>query len=237
MDMELFEDIGLSQREVKIYIKLLELGQSSAGRILKEAQIQNSVFHFCINRLIQKGLVSYVKRNSFKLYSAADPDSILVYLKDKEERIKEILPTLRSKQSSDKSASSVEMYEGAKGIMTGLNSMLEHTSRGDEFLFFSADNPGMDAEIQKFYERYDTRRREKGLVIKGIIPTRLKRFYSHRMHIHQKFTDMPVPANSAIYKDKMMFITWGEKPVGMLMRSKQIVDRQTEFFNALWKML
>jgi len=56
--------------------------------------VQNSVFHFSINRLIEKGLVSYVKKGKVKIYSAADPKQFLIYLKEKEKRVKDLLPGL-----------------------------------------------------------------------------------------------------------------------------------------------
>ena len=68
MDTKALEDIGLTQGEIKVYLALLEIGPSTAGSILEKAGIQNSVFHFCVNSLIEKGLVSYVKKNKFRVY-------------------------------------------------------------------------------------------------------------------------------------------------------------------------
>jgi len=60
MNTKILEDIGLTPGEIKVYLTLLEEGASSAGKILEQAQIQNSVFHFNINRLMEKGLVSSI---------------------------------------------------------------------------------------------------------------------------------------------------------------------------------
>ena len=92
MDIKPLEDIGLTEKEIKIYVTLLELGPSSAGKILEKAGIQNSVLHFCVNRVIEKGIVSYIKKGKFRIYNSADPESFLSYLRIKEEEIKRILP-------------------------------------------------------------------------------------------------------------------------------------------------
>jgi sugar-specific transcriptional regulator TrmB len=40
MDTEIFEDLGLTKTEIKIYLTLLELGSSSAGKILENSKLQ-----------------------------------------------------------------------------------------------------------------------------------------------------------------------------------------------------
>jgi len=37
MDVSILEDLGLTQAEIKVYLALLELGSSSAGRILEKS--------------------------------------------------------------------------------------------------------------------------------------------------------------------------------------------------------
>ena len=239
MDTKILEDIGLTRGEIKVYLTLLELGPSSAGSILNKAGIQNSVFHFCVNSLIEKGLVSYVKKNKFRIYSAADPDNFLVYLKNKEKQLEKMLPELKAKQTFAKEKQDVELFEGIKGIMTLLSILIEGAKKGDEFLFFSAEAETQEKskEIQKFYERYDAKREDKGLIVKGIANTNLKSLFKNRKSLKMKYTKLPVPANTGICKNKMVLISWAEKPTGVLISSNSIIEKQKKFFNAFWNSL
>ena len=233
--MSILEDIGLTKGEIKVYLALLELGSVSAGRVLEKTSVQNSVFHFCVNRLIEKGLVSYVKKGTGKIYSAADPDNFLIYVKDKEKQIEQLLPELKAKQVvADKEE--VEMYQGIKGVINLLNEQISITKKGDEFLFFSVDLKN-DEEIMKFYERYQAKRRDKGLIVKGIAPKRLENVFSKWEGIEMKYTDLPLPANQGVCNDKLAIITWGDKPSGVLIKSKEIAKKQKEFFKAMWKII
>ncbi|MBT3304678.1 hypothetical protein HN592_02005 [Candidatus Woesearchaeota archaeon] len=235
MDVSILEDIGLTKGEIKVYLALLELGSVSAGRVLEKTSVQNSVFHFCVNRLIEKGLVSYVKKGTGKIYSAADPDNFLIYVKDKEKQIEQLLPELKAKQVvADKEE--VEMYQGIKGVINLLNEQISITKKGDEFLFFSVDLKN-DEEIMKFYERYQAKRRDKGLIVKGIAPKRLENVFSKWEGIEMKYTDLPLPANQGVCNDKLAIITWGDKPSGVLIKSKEIAKKQKEFFKAMWKII
>lgn len=49
-----------------------------------------------------------------------------------------------------------------------------------------------------------------------------------------KYTKL-VPSNTGICNNKMAIITWGEKPTAVLIESKEIVKKQTEFFKELWE--
>jgi len=235
MNTKILEDIGLTKGEINVYLALLELGPSTAGSILEKASIQNSVFHFNIHRLIEKGLVSYIKKGRIKVYKAADPNNFLIYLKDKEKQIEKILPELKEKQAKIKEKEETELFKGMKGIITLLNILIENTKRGDEFLFFSADIDEKNKEIQRFYKRYDIKRKDKGLITKGIAPKKLKLLFKKRKYLKMKYTNMPLPANTGICNNKMALISWGEKPTGILIQSKQIVKKQKEFFNELWE--
>jgi sugar-specific transcriptional regulator TrmB len=234
MDSRVLEDIGLTQGEIKVYLALLEAGTSTAGRIIEKAKIQNSVFHFCINRLIEKGLVSYVKKSKFRLYSSASPDNLVAYLKDKEKMVASILPELKQKQNKTEEQAA-EIFEGIKGMQTMLNELIENTRAGDKFYFFAVDVPGQNEEIQEFFEMYDAKRRDKKLDVKGLATKENSRFFLKRKGLKVRIVDFPIPSNISICNNKMALITWGEKPSGILIKSKQIIDKQIEFFNSIWK--
>jgi HTH-type transcriptional regulator, sugar sensing transcriptional regulator len=239
VETKALEDIGLTPGEIKVYLALLELGPSSAGIVLDKAEIQNSVFHLCVNRLIEKGLVSYVKKNRFRVYSAANPENFILYVKDKEKEIEKLLPELNAKQTFANEKQEAELFEGIKGIMTLLNILIEDAKKGDEFLMFTAEaeTPEKSEEIQRFYERYDAKRKEKGLIVKGVANVKLKPLFEKRKTLKMKYTSLPVPANTGICNNKMVLISWGEKPVGVLIHSRQIIEKQRRFFSAFWDSL
>jgi len=234
MDTKILEDIGLTKGEITVYLALLEEGSVSAGKVLEKAGVQNSVFHFCVNRLIDKGLVAYVVEGKRKIYSAADPENFLVYVKDKEEQVKKLLPKLKAKQNFLKQKEGVELFKGLKGVINLLNILIKDSKKGDEFLFFAPDVSERNEDVQKFYARYDMKRKDKGLVTKGIAISKLKSLFETRKYLEMKYSDKPLPANSAICGNKMVLVSWGDQPTGVLIESKQIIDQQKEFFKSLW---
>jgi len=71
MNTEILSDIGLTQGEIKIYLALLEIGETSAGEVKNKTKLQNSVVHLCLNNLIHKGLVHYVEKGKRRFYKLA----------------------------------------------------------------------------------------------------------------------------------------------------------------------
>ena len=60
MDTDIFEDLGLTRTEIKIYLTLLETGSCTAGTILERSRLPNSTVHRDLNSLIERGLVNYI---------------------------------------------------------------------------------------------------------------------------------------------------------------------------------
>ena len=108
--------------------------------------------------------------------------------------------------------------------------------KGDRYLYFSLDIAQFNKEIQDFFSRYDAKRKEKGIVVLGLSNKKIKEFMKERYYINMRFTDIPIPEGIAICKDKVAIFSWGEKPIGYLITSKQISEMYTRLFDNIWKL-
>lgn len=105
MNTKILEEIGLTSSEIKVYLALIELGSSKKGPIVKKAGITSSKIYEVTDKLIKRGLASYVVKDKMKYFNAAPPSRIKEYLKEKEAKIKKqeneldkLLPCLELKQ-------------------------------------------------------------------------------------------------------------------------------------------
>ncbi|MBW2971837.1 hypothetical protein KY359_02260 [Candidatus Woesearchaeota archaeon] len=234
MNTKILEDLGLTKSEIKVYLALLELGSSTAGQILKRARTQNSVLHFALNNLIEKGLVTYVKKGKARVYQSAEPETLISYVEDRKKQLKTLIPDLKERQAFAKEREEVEIFEGIRGVQTSLYMLIEGARPRDKFLFFSADVEERNEENQKFYTRFDAKRKEMRLDVRGIAPLKLKRLFEKRKHLKMKYVRFPIPENTGICKDKMVIISWSRTPRAILIKSEQIVKKQREFFEQVW---
>jgi sugar-specific transcriptional regulator TrmB len=233
MDTSVLEELGLSKGEVKIYLTLLELGETKVGQVIEKSGMASSAVHNSLNILIDKGLISYIKKGKIKFYRAVPPKQIIDFIEEKKKKVLEILPELEIRQKKAKEKQEAEIFEGWKGITSLLHIMIEDAKKGDEYLFFSADVNEKNEEIQEFFRRYDLKRKEKGLTAKGLVPKYLKKLFIGRP-LKIKCPNSPIPTNMAICNNNVAIISWEEKPIGYLINSNQIADIFRKFFYEIW---
>lgn len=232
---EILQDLGLTKSEAKIYLFLLQQEAVKVGAIIKKTGLQSSTTHNTLQALIEKGIVTYILKGKIKVYQAVDPKQVLEIYKAKEKRFEEILPTLKKIKNISEEEQTAEIYDGTKGVMSMLNELIEKTKPRDIYYFYAVDVSGANKEIQRFFERYDAKRKEKKLIVKGIARKELKPLFEKRKYLQMRYVDFPIPTNKSICNDQMALIDWGEKPKGVLIHSKQIVESEKKFFNELWK--
>src|SRR3989344_2183897 len=96
---------GLTDGESKVYLALSELGASTVGPLVKKSKVAYSNIYDILNRLIEKGLVSFVIKSKIRYFQTTTPKNLLIYLENKEKEISEqknelrkILPDLEKLQ-------------------------------------------------------------------------------------------------------------------------------------------
>ena len=151
MDTIVLEEIGLNKGEAKVYLALLELGESKVGSIINKSGLVSSVVHTDINKLVEKGLASYIKKGKIKFYKAVSPKQILNFVKEKEKKLLEIIPSLEEKQKKSENKEEAEIFEGIKGITSMLNLIIENSKKREEFFFFATDMEEKQKELQEFW--------------------------------------------------------------------------------------
>ena len=240
MDTKILESVGLSNREAKAYLALLELGSSTVGNIIKKTDIPSSKIYEVLQRLMEKSLVSYVLIKHQKHFQAADPEFLLNELNNKKKMLEELLPALKEKQKFAKEKQSVEMYEGRQAIFKLLFNIVEESKKGDEYLSFTFGEEFADPEIMNFYRNLMLKRKDKGMKIRVLANKRIKSLLEkshdkfHLETIHNRYTSFNFPQGIVIVKDKVIIMNWKNKPTAILIASSQIAEQFRTFFYELY---
>lgn len=110
------EKWGLNPKEIKVYLSLLELGESATMRLSEITKINRTTLYDLLNILIEKGLVGSILKEKVRYFHATKPQVLLNILKEKEETIQNIIPLLIKKIGIIGKRPKIEFYEGSKGI-------------------------------------------------------------------------------------------------------------------------
>jgi sugar-specific transcriptional regulator TrmB len=114
--IEPLKNLGLSEKEAKVYLALLQLGPSTPYSIAKKAELKRPTAYVIAEELVEKGLIVHVPGEERKRYIARTPDT---FIEERETRLKEakaILPELRSFQKGTAEKPSILYFEGVEGL-------------------------------------------------------------------------------------------------------------------------
>ena len=90
--VRLFEDSGLSEKESRVYLALLELGQASVSRVADAAKLKRSITYVTLESLNEKGYASIVGGKKIAIYAAGDPTMLSARLSTTARHFAEVLP-------------------------------------------------------------------------------------------------------------------------------------------------
>jgi sugar-specific transcriptional regulator TrmB len=230
------QDLGLNNREIICYTSLLELGSSSVGNICKLTQIPSSKIYEILDKLIKKGLVTYVLIGKIKHYQASDPKVLLNLLDEKRKNIEQILPQLLLKQKFS-FKQNVEMFNGQKALFSLFTELISDAKPKEEYLVFSIGEDDKNDNINLFFRNLTIRRKEKKLDVKLL---KNIKYYKKENHTQLKlrYTKFNLPQGITIFRDVVVLVSWSNsemsEPLAIKITSELFSSQLKQFFNELW---
>lgn len=137
------QKLGLSDKEAKVYLAALELGQGTVQEIAEKARIRRPTAYLIIDALAEMGLVARAEEGKTTLYIAQSPQQLDLLLKKSESEItskrKELQEVMRDFQAVYNLASGnprVKFFEGR----TGQIAMREEAAHDKDRVIYSFVN-------------------------------------------------------------------------------------------------
>jgi len=162
-------NIGLSDKEARVYISLIRSGTSSVYSIARNAEIKRPTTYVILDELISKGLVLKIPHARSQRFIAKSPEE---FFRERERNIlsfKQILPELNSVVKSRERDVKVQYYEGIQGVTEALT-YRENDSEHKEIVgFFGTSKNTSQKLIDAFYQ-WGQRLGKKNIKLRGITP-------------------------------------------------------------------
>ena len=244
MNTKPLEQIGLTEGEIKVYLALLKLGQTTAGPIVDESRVTRSKIYDILERLKNKGLVSYITKGATKYFGAADPNNILGYLEHKEEDIREekeavrqILPELLLQQTLTENKRIAEIFIGIRGMENAFNVLAQEFDSKETYYAFGAGKGENVKQVQLFFFRLHRKRVEKKVKSKIIFNESSRGLFKSQEKsklVDARYLLESTPAAINIYKDFTVIAILNQEPITFLIRNKETADSFKGYFKAMW---
>lgn len=237
MDTSILEDIGLTGAEIKVFLTLLELGSSTAGKVVEKSGLQNAVVHRAFHSLAEKGLITYVQEGKIRHYQAIEPKLLLGFLEEKKKRLEKILPELEAKKQLVKEKPKATIFQGTRGVKELLNLMLETDAK--EYIAYGGAQKSDEALGTYFWEAFHKKRVSKKIKAKLLFHSSLKwwgeelnKFNLTEVRYTKK--DFEEMTETVICGKRVAIIIYLDKPFGFLIEEQLAANSYKKFFELIW---
>lgn len=242
-EKDVLEELGLSEAETKVYLALLDAGETLVGPIIKASGLHRGTTYQILQRLKEKGLASSVIKGKKQHFVAADPARLMDALREKERYLEEILPSLNAKIRSSKEKQEVTVYSGARGIRSALEKQLEELTPGGTYYDFGVS--GLLAEVMGnswYVNTWGMKKKENGIKSYVIFDERVRQKktdaylgYVGKARYHPKqYTSL---TDTMIYRDTVILLIWTAKPpLAVVIKNRDNAQSYKNQFKLMWKM-
>jgi predicted transcriptional regulator len=236
MELKVLEDIGLSQNEAKVYLTLLEIGMSTAGEAAKKVKLHRTNVYDALQRLVEKGLVSYIVRLQTKYFEAAPPKDLLRFIKEKEERLSDSIAQMELLAECNEKKGQTHLYEGVKAFMNINYGWLRYKA---PICVFGTPPRNVSMALECDIPKWHTKRIAEKVVMRHIY---LQKDYERiKLLNSMPFTEagyLPGDWNpnmtTAVCGDEVVLYFW-DKPITIIQIINPIAAKTyIQFFDYLW---
>ncbi len=240
--IEELKRIGLTYGESRVYLSLLETGSSTVGPIVKKSGVAYSNIYEILQRLIGKGLVSFIIKNKTKYFQAANPEYLKEYLEKKEKEIEQnkktldvILPKIQEMQKI-KPEQEAEVYIGINGLRSAYAKAMQNEK--GEWLWFYQEKEEYSKDIEKLYPTVLQLLKKSRFHIKGIASESYRRSKLHKRlgrFQETRFVSFPIPVNMDMIGNTILIESF-RKPITVIsIKSETIAEDMRNYFYSVWK--
>ena len=237
VSINILKQIGMSEKEAKIYLACLEIGTGTVIQVSRKADITRGSAYDVLEEMLEKGYVSKVHKDRHMVFSAVDPEILMKRTKDNLRDFEMALPELKGLFNKQSSKPKVRYFEGLSGIKRVYEDTLTATT---EILNYSNTHEIL-SHWPTYNDDYVKIRMQKNIFLRGIAQddehgkTLLKDDQKYHREFHLlspkdfKFTN-----EINIYDNKVAIVSFAPELIGIIIESQAIADTQRDIFKMAW---
>lgn len=238
-------NIGLTDKEVSVYLSMLYLGPSTVQDIAIRSKVNRATTYVMIDSLIDKGLASQIVKDKKTFFQSEDPIELLKVLEvekndidEKMGKARQVIPELQELFNLNRSKMNVRLFEGRESVKIIQNDIARSKSKEFDditnWTLSSEKYPVSENDHRRvFYDKdfkvrtlftYDPKKPVPQLDF-------LKR-EERRMISQDKF---PIYSEIVLYDNKIAMISFVDKIFGIIIEDKHLFLTYKSIFNLAWE--
>lgn len=242
--MKIFEKLGLSENDEKVYVHLLKNGGASIRQIAGDTGINRGTVYESLKALADCGLVGHSQKKQRQQFIAEDPSILKTLFKEERQKVVSIrkelsksLPDLRVLYETKHEQPIIKIHEGHAGtkliLEDVLKTMISETDK--QYRVYSAAN--IREYLYYNFASFSERRIKAGIKAKVIAigaGGEIRGLDERRWITTKRGT----PAYMIIYSKKVAIISLGQgRPHSVVIEDTGLAETQKLVFDSLWDKL
>nr|MDD3720589.1 helix-turn-helix domain-containing protein [Candidatus Gracilibacteria bacterium] len=238
---EVLKNYGFSDKEAKIYLSCLELGNAIASSIARKAGENRVTTYSILKELISRGIINELQKNGVKYFSAISPEELIKHEEQKLEKLKGVLPELMAISNAYNNKTKVYYYDGLNKVK---ELFIEIVDEGDylnePFLVF-VGTQNMDERFKEFFDgEFKEYRLKQKTPTKAIISDRNSNYSKYHQENHNTLIIedevFEMGNEIVIYGAKVAILSYNKDEIyGLVIESKVLSKGLKSMFNLIRK--
>lgn len=234
--------LGLSDKEAKVYLAALELGQAPAAEIASHSGINRATTYVILEELRQRGLISSFEKSKKTIFAVEPPERLSNLFEIEKKRLgdnfsdlKKILPDLNKLYEIRGERPKTRFFEGRGGVASIREDILK--TKTDYFYeFLPLDESYRFFPLTKADHREKMAKKLAHVIQRTIYSTKKGKIFpkksgksEYKFMGKQEFTTEIV-----IYGNKAALVVHKAKIFGVIIDDSAISDTLKLIFNMIW---
>ncbi|MFH1590596.1 MAG: helix-turn-helix domain-containing protein [archaeon] len=235
MDFSELKVLGLTDGGIKVYSAILHIGISSINGIHERTGMERRAIYDNLNKLIEKGLVSYTMERGKRQYRCAPLNMLHQEVESKKRelaRVESIIPLMDDIYRSSKRPIGSEVFRGSEGIKAVWEDMLDHKE-----VRWIGSGRYVPKRFPHWFSQWNKRRIERGSKWYNLVLDEL-RSEVEGMPLEEvkvlpkEFSGPPVVV--AIYGNKVVNFILGVQFFAFSIESEEVAFSYRRYHKSLW---
>ncbi|MFA5872260.1 MAG: helix-turn-helix domain-containing protein [Parcubacteria group bacterium] len=237
--LKLLEDAGFTDKEAKVYLALLELGEGTVSGVAKITDLKRPIIYVLMEGLIKRGYASEIPNKKIAAYVATDPSVISAKLQTTTKSFLEMLPYMRTLHNKGGSRPKMSYFENIEGIMKVYNQM---SSQPEAFFVanFSQIEKYFPSVINSWLSGYKGKRTK--MTSRTLISDNEKEIsiVKEFLEVTDKVKARTLPSlkestlDFTLTKEKLSIGSLGEHPFVVVIESEELARSIQPIFELAW---
>ncbi len=239
--------LGLDDKEISVYLALLQLGPASIRDIGDKAGVNRGTTHELLRGLLRRGLVTLQPKGKRRHFCAENPRRLLELAHEQKARLEqasalletEVIPDLHLLKP-DSSDTQVRYYEGDDGIEFVLKDILNTAENSGDKSYSVYSSKVIRRHLYRPFPTFTQQRVKRNIRVRAIA---IGEGGDEAQLAERKWIDSDKPVGQASYvaiyppKCAMISLQEGDYPSAVVIESPAVAQALQISFDMLWKLL